>query len=393
MQPSDVGAEMKILHVIPSLGRGGAERQLRDVIVNTASAEFKHVVCLFGGADDFARDIIAAGQEVVCLNVEWRHKLTAARRIASEIRRTNPDILHTWLFEANFVTRIAHFTRRSSRVVTSLQNPDYEPDAIEAAGWSRPKMALRRAFDTAFAFIGNPWFVACARFVEDSAKRRLYIPDARIRTIYNSFDEMTLTTNPDDRERIRRELSFGDDDLVFCIVGRLTEQKGHSVLLAALHQLADVHKARLMIVGRGALEPVLRSECERLGLSSRVRFVGVRPDIGAYLEASDAFVFPTLFEGFGIALVEAMSKGLPCIASRVGPIPEIITHERDGLLVEPSAVEALASAMRRVANDPGLRRSLGDAARSSAARFSSATIMPHWKQFYREVARPSKVSF
>jgi trehalose synthase len=99
-------------------------------------------------------------------------------------------------------------------------------------------------------------------------------------------------------------------------------------------------------------------------------------------------VFPSLFEGFGIALTEAMWKALPCIASTAGPLTELIAHERTGLLTSPDAVEELAAAMTRLYRNPAERAALGSAAREEATRrFSSRALMPQWEAAYRELAR------
>ncbi|HEY1404658.1 MAG TPA: glycosyltransferase family 4 protein, partial [Pyrinomonadaceae bacterium] len=125
-----------------------------------------------------------------------------------------------------------------------------------------------------------------------------------------------------------------------------------------------------------------------LGVGERVRLTGRRKDVGACLEMSDAYVFPTLFEGFGIALVEAMFKRLASAASRVGPIPEIIEDGASGLLFAPGSVAELQAAMETLHDDPVRRRSIAARGFQSAReRFHSELTIPQWEHLYREVAR------
>ena len=145
--------------------------------------------------------------------------------------------------------------------------------------------------------------------------------------------------------------------------------------------------AWLVLAGEGPQAAFLEMLATELGIRDRVRFLGSRADVGACLEMADAFVFPSLFEGWGGAPIEAMFKGLPCIATRIEPILELFAHGRTGLLVTPASESELASAMIDLYRDPGLRRRLGASARASAVeRFDSRHGMRVWSQFYRELA-------
>jgi glycosyltransferase involved in cell wall biosynthesis len=114
----------------------------------------------------------------------------------------------------------------------------------------------------------------------------------------------------------------------------------------------------------------LEAEADSLGIARYVRFLGVRRDIPDLLRCCDLFVFPSLYEGLGISLVEAMASGRACVASRVGPIPEVIRHGVNGWLVPPADVRALADAVCLLLNDEERRKRLGAyAAESTRPRF------------------------
>ncbi|HKP72260.1 MAG TPA: glycosyltransferase [Pyrinomonadaceae bacterium] len=380
----------RILHVVTSLTSGGAERQLVDVVCNTSKTEFEHVVCHLRPQDFFAEQIRRAGQRVVGLNLTGKYLwLAAARRLVPVIREVRPDCVHTWLFDADLSARLAHLGARGVPLITSLQAPNYDPQTVRVANWSPIKINGLRWLDKVSARWSNPSFVACSNFVRQSTMARLGVAASRIRVIYNSVDPNTLRCEPGEPPALRRSLEIPEDAFLYVTVGRLEPPKGHAYLVRAFAEVAATRpRAYLAIVGEGPLASDLKGLAAQLGVADRLRLLGRRKDVGACLEMSDAYVFPTLFEGFGIALVEAMFKGLPSAASRVGPIPEIIEDGVSGLLFTPGSVEELRAAMETLYDDPARRRSLAEKGFSSArGRFHSELTIPQWESLYREVAR------
>ncbi|HLL16135.1 MAG TPA: glycosyltransferase, partial [Pyrinomonadaceae bacterium] len=294
-----------------------------------------------------------------------------------------------WLFDADMTARLAHLASRDVPLITSVQAPNYDPQTVRVANWSPMKINALRWLDKATARWSNPNFVACSHFVRQSTMDRLGVAASRIRVIYNSVDPNTLLCTPDEPRSLRRSLEIPQDAFVYVTVGRLEPPKGHAYLLRAFAGMAASRPhTYLIIVGEGPLAADLTALAAELGVGARVRLLGRRKDVGACLEMSDAYVFPTLFEGFGIALVEAMFKGLPSAASRVGPIPEIIEDGASGLLFAPGSVAELQATMATLHDDPARRRSLAARGFQSAReRFHSELTIPQWENLYREVAR------
>lgn len=157
-----------------------------------------------------------------------------------------------------------------------------------------------------------------------------------------------------------------DRPLSLLCVGRLVAAKGQHVLLAALRRLHDRgHPATLTLIGDGPDRASLEREARRLALTRHVTFAGARNHdaVREAYRAADAFVLPSFAEGLPVVLMEAMASRLPCVTTWITGVPELITPERDGLLVAPGDVRALALALERLADDPALRRRLGEAAR------------------------------
>lgn len=183
---------------------------------------------------------------------------------------------------------------------------------------------------------------------------------------------------------VRRELEIPEDSPVVGTVGRLVHVKGQNTLIDAAAMLGpDLPRTHVLLVGAGDLLPALTEQARLLGMEVRtqfpsqpasqlagdprlpvIHFTGMRRDVGRYLDAMDVFALPSLNEGMGRVLVEAMAMELPCVGARVSGIPDVIEDGRTGLIVPPANPNALAAALRRLLLDAGLRRAMGAAGRS-----------------------------
>jgi glycosyltransferase involved in cell wall biosynthesis len=379
----------KIFHIIPSLRSGGAERQLVEVVRGTSGDRFSHRVCAFSESDFFSAPIKQAGQEVIELGVGGKRGwFKAARKINSLIAGDPPDIIHSWLFDANIAARLVKLRHRKIPLVTSLQAPDYDPTVIRAGNWPPAKIEMLRWMDKSLAMLTKPHFAACSEFVAGSFRRELGIPLARMSVIYNSVDPSALTCGAEEPAAIRGSLGIAKEDFVYLNIGRLDPQKDHSTLLRAFHlSLAATPNAHLVLIGEGALKNSLADLAASLNIEDRVHLLGKRKDIGACLEMADAYVFPSLFEGLPLALLEAMAKGLPCIASDIEPHREVIENDISGLLVTPASAAELADTMIRIYNDVELRKRLGNEALTKVKdQFYSEVLMPKWEELYEKIS-------
>ncbi|HEX8707886.1 MAG TPA: glycosyltransferase [Pyrinomonadaceae bacterium] len=379
---------IRVFHVITSLGRGGAERQLVNLVSNTNGSEFEHIVCYLREPAPFAEEIERGGHKVIGLDLSPRWPwMRAPARLIRLLKEHGPDIIQTWLYDADVGSRLTHLGRTKIPIINTLHLTAYEPETIRAANWSRAKVSGLRLIDKLSASLARPLFVACSHTVMESAKKNLGIPASRIQVIYNSIDLETLRTEPGEPARLRRELGIPETGFVYLNVARLDPQKGQAYLLQAFERvLQRVPQAYLALVGDGMLAGELRQLAGELGISERVLFLGRRSDVGACLEMADVFVFPSFFEGLPLAPIEAMIKGLPCIASRIGPHVEVIADEEAGTLITPGSVDELTAAMERLYGDAARRRAMAARGQQSALRrFSNLIVMPQWENLYREV--------
>jgi glycosyltransferase involved in cell wall biosynthesis len=169
-------------------------------------------------------------------------------------------------------------------------------------------------------------------------------------------------------------------------VGGVTPKKGHLVLVAAARMvLAAVPDAQFVIVGLPVDDGPVRAAISAAGLEHRVTLVGYREHAAQLMPAFDVFCLPSLFEGMPVSLLEAMAQGLPVVATAVGGVPEVATHEEDALLVPPSDANALAGALLRLLSDAELREVLRRTAWTTAERFEIQTMVRSTEVLYSQV--------
>jgi glycosyltransferase involved in cell wall biosynthesis len=166
-------------------------------------------------------------------------------------------------------------------------------------------------------------------------------------------------------------------------VGWLSPIKGPVYLLNAMTAVWQEHPdAELVFVGKGDLEDTLRSQAYYAGCAGRVKFLGWRDDISELMPLFDVFVLPSLNEGMGRVLVEAMAAGRPVVASRVGGIPDLVRHGETGLLVTPRDDEALAAGISLLLSNPRLAGRMGEQGRLRCSEFGLSAMISRLDELY-----------
>lgn len=384
---------VKVLHLIPTLSSGGAERQLANLVGSTSKNIINHTVCVIGEADFFSSSIREAGYEVIKLNITGKRPfIQAARKFRQVVRSVKPDIIHTWLYDAHIAARLACISDKKLPLVTSLQAPDYEPEIINIGNWSPRKVEVLKKIDKFTASLKKPYFVPCSHFVKKSYQNYYKIDEQKTQVIYNCVDPGLLTTSEAEKRDLLTRLSLSDDAFIFLNVSRLDPQKNHTVLIKAFDKVSkEIPDAYLILVGVGGLENELKSLVKNLQIEKKVLFLGRRNDIGTLLEIADVFVFPSLFEGLGVALIEAMFKSLPCIISKIEVFEEIIRNEETGLIIDENSAEELEEAMIKLYKDKDKRKLLGERALYQAQKkFDAKVTARQWEEFYLKVKAESQ---
>lgn len=240
-------------------------------------------------------------------------------------------------------------------------------------------------------------FVAMSRRIRDEMVSA-GVPGGRVALIPHGVDTLRFRpAAPDEAASLRSRLGLPRGTLAI-YTGRLLRGKGLDTLLVAFEAAAEADPAlRLVLVGSGdgqslSAEDELRRRAAQGTLAGRVVFAGRVDAVEDWLRAADLFVFPSLFEGLGISLVEAAACGLPAIGSRTGGIVDVIDDGESGLLVPPGDAPALAAALSQLALDPGRRSQLGQRARHVAReRFDAADALARYRALFTSLSsrRPS----
>ncbi len=233
--------------------------------------------------------------------------------------------------------------------------------------------------------------VVVCKYVKEQLWREYGVPEELIDFIYNPLDLQNIATKM--KEELPAEYSNVFNHPVIINVGRLNVQKGHDMLLKSFKLVREqVSDVRLIIAGKGEREKELKNLVSKLGLTGSVIFTGFQENPFQFIARSDVFVFSSLYEGFGNAMVEAMACALPVISfdCRAG-IREILAPESDyrqeakeieytdyGVLVPPENVELLAEAMLTLLNNKDLQQKYRKLAIERTRDFSLANIIDNW---------------
>ncbi|MCB9898404.1 MAG: glycosyltransferase [Planctomycetes bacterium] len=366
---------LRIVHVITTLGVGGAEKHLLWLGEGQRRAGHEVHVVYLKGKGELVQEFLDRGVQPHRVPMEGLLRAPAALLALTRLlRRLRPDVVHTHLLKADAVGSVAARRARAPSVISSKHNDER---ALLRPAVGVVHGLLMRRVDRVVALSDH-----VARFVAEHGR----VPPDRIRRIYYGVDATQLVGRRT-RAQVRAELGLSEQQKVLVCVGRLAPQKDHPTLLAAMAKLpADV---RLLVVGGdpfGDGEARLATLAAQLGVSERVHFLGIRHDVPDLLTASDLFVLPSLWEGLGLVFLEAMAVALPIVASNVSAIPEVVEDGVSGWLVPPGDPDALAGAVQRALGDPAARHAAGLAGHMRLLeRFALPRMIDETLSLYRDV--------
>jgi glycosyltransferase involved in cell wall biosynthesis len=183
-----------------------------------------------------------------------------------------------------------------------------------------------------------------------------------------------------------RELPGFNDKIIVGFVGRLAPEKGLPNLIQAVGEILRTRSDLVLaLVGEGPAKIKLQSLVSQLGLEKSVFFLGQRSDLANVYASFDLFVLPSLFEAMPMAVLEAMAAGKPVIASRIGGVPRMLSHQESGILVEPGDVRGLTDALAQLLQQPKLASQLGRRALDEVrSRFSSDVMASGYLRVYQK---------
>jgi glycosyltransferase involved in cell wall biosynthesis len=361
-----------VLHVIPTFDVGGVERYLLDRLPRLRARGRRVAVCgLRGGAllDAYR----AAGVPVYVCGMERASDAPRGiMRFAAHLRALQPRIVHSHLFWSDLAVALTRSSAPRARWITTK----HDEATWMSAGTRVIERWMARRVDA---------IVADSRGVE-RARAALNAGGPPCRVIYLSARDVGPGT-PDDRAVARATFELPESGLVYGAAARLHPVKGLDVLMDAWRVVEEtVPHAHLLLAGDGPAASSLRAQAAAVHDPARIHLVGLRHDMHNVFRALDVLVLPSRSEGFPVSVIEAMSYGLPVIASRVGGVDEAVSDARTGMLVPAGEARPLAAAMCALAADGARRRALGSAAREEyLARFTPEREIAALLALYDEV--------
>jgi glycosyltransferase involved in cell wall biosynthesis len=367
----------RVVLLTTSLARGGAEMQVAALARGLQRRGWDVSVISMLEPTAFQDELAAAGVAVFHLGMRpGAASPLGFVRLLALLRKIRPQVLHSHLFHANLLARLARLLYPAPVLISTLHS-------IAESGRESGKILWRDRLYRATDSLADVTVAVC-KAVADRHAGAGAVSKQRLLVIPNGVDTRVFRPAPECRGRTRRELGLGTE-FVWLAVGRLMWKKGYETMLRAF---AEEGRGLLLIAGSGPQETELQELARELGV--RARFLGARDDVADLMAAADGFVQSSIVEGLPMALLEAAASGLPSVASDAGGVSEVVLDGRTGFVAPLGNPRALGSAVNRLMAMPEeQRRRLGEAAREHVvANFDLETVVTRWEGLYRELLAP-----
>ena len=368
-QPPSLQRPMRLLLVADSLDVGGAEWH----VVNLASAlaEQGHRITLActveGVLAPLAEQAGISVRPLLHHLVKRRQSPRYAWKLAKLVRQSQFDLVHAHMYASALASAYALLGTSIPLVITEHSQANWRSHyACRCSQWSYSQARH---------------IIAVSREIRRRLIEQEGVPSDRISVIMNALlpvSEQHRGIQPDLPAALCNGLLVG-------VAARLQPEKGVAYFLeAAAHVLQFLPEVHFLVMGDGPQRKELQAYVEQPGVQEHVHFLGFRLDARAIIGLLDVLVVPSLSEGTPLVTLEAMSAGVPVVASAVGGIPEQVRHQSEGILVPPGDALALGEAVLHLLQNPTWMQQLGEAGRQRAlSRFSFTTMLQETENVYR----------
>jgi glycosyltransferase involved in cell wall biosynthesis len=356
--PARPGRRARVLWLVKGLDPGGAELLLSMAAQVRDRESFDYEAAyLLPWKRGLVDELEASGVPVHCLQggPEWDTRWVW--RLRHLVRERQFDVVH---IHSPYVAGLA---RPALKMLPTASRPRIVyTEHLPWPGYVWPTRLLNR-----MTFALNDKAVAVSSSVRDSVSSSLR---RKVQVVIHGVFAERMRQQSLARDEVRTELGIEAGELVVGTVAHLRRQKGYPVLLEAARQVIDSGLAvRFVAVGQGPEQSEIRSLHRQLKLNDRFLFTGFRSDAVRVMSAFDIFVLASWNEGLPVTVMEALTLGIPVVATAVGGTPEILTSGVEGLLVPPGRPDELAKAIDALAGDPDRRREMAEAAVRRAPTF------------------------
>jgi len=322
---------IRVLHVLGSLNRGGAETMIMNLYRNIDRSKIQFDFVIHTPEEcDYVAEILSLGGKVYTLPRYTGKNHFHYRKAWKSFLQQHPQykIIHghmrsTASIYLNIAKQRGLFTIAHSHSISS-------GNGVAAKVKNLIQLPIRYIAD---------YFISCSSDAGEWLFGRKVVQQNNHTVLKNAIEIDSFVYDEETRMRLRSELNV-TDKLVIGHVGRFHPSKNHELLIRVFKEIQDANQEVVLILfGRGELEEAVRDQVKKLGIEDRVMFMGVKSDVQDWLQIMDVFVFPSIFEGLGISVIEAQASGLPCVISDRIPKEAIITHTTKAISLDKPAAE------------------------------------------------------
>lgn len=371
---------MRVLHIIKVKGIAGAEAHLLDLMEGMKARDIDVQCLLLMEPDDIGAKTMHKAVEAIDVPVHKqiinRHvEPLLVRHLRAKIIELQPDIVHTHLLHADLYGIPAAKLAGVPVIITSRHN---DSDHRLKAPLNVVNQGLWRTVTAGIA-------------ISDAVYRFLItyegVPEVKLHRIHyglplpaEELDKRVL------RSALRHRIKVAEETPLIGMVCRLIKQKGITYALDAFAMLDDLPDMHFVIAGDGDLRESLQQQARDLGIAERVHWLGWVDEPLDVIAGLDLLLMPSVNEGFGMTMLEAMSQSIALVGSTASAIPEVIEHGENGLTVPPRDAPALAEAIRTLMNDAPLRKHMGMMGLDRLERlFSAERMIDETVTLYRQL--------
>lgn len=337
---------IKIVHIISNLGIGGAQILLFDIIKNLNAYKNLDVTVITIDSGEYIKMYEKAGIKVIDLRQNGLLNPGIYYKLKKKIKCLNPDIVHSHLNKADFYGRLAARNSQVPIIFSTCHNY-----STTHSGADINRISIFDIIDNKVINYSKSNLIAISELVKKYLVNRCAAFESKTEVIYNGIDITKSTYKLNKAELLKfRTLNLLDkDDFVISIIGRLEKQKGHLFFLQSVKDiLHQNNKIKVLIIGNGSLKDKIEEYINENALSEQVILKGFQADSEPYVEISDLICVPSLWEGFGLIIIEGMIKKKIVLASATGGIPEIIKEGINGYLFESENAISLSEKIKYI---------------------------------------------
>lgn len=370
-----------IAHVIHHLWIGGLENGLINLINRIPEERYRHAIICMEDFSDFSNRLQRDDVEVIAIHKKPGRDPMSKWRLFKLFRELKPSILHSRNLSGLDALLPAYLAGVKYRI-----HGEHGRDVDDLDGNNRKLQLLRRLHRPLI-----DQYIPLSQDLERYLEQKIGADASRITQIYNGVDTEKFKPSGDNKTPLPIDKFSDSDSIVIGTVGRFQSVKNQMNLAQGFIQLLDKNpylakRIRLVMIGDGPLRKLVIERLDEAGYSKLVWAPGSRDDINLLLPAMDLFVLPSLAEGISNTLLEAMSCGLPIIATSVGGNPELVVDGVTGTLIPPADSEAMANVLAQYLRNPERMKSHGTAGRKRVEeQFSISSMVDSYLQVYDRI--------